>query len=220
MRIGAARGDIVPFVDEEGRGLLEAAVRAQCDAGDYDAAAAAAIRGYGPELLGFLVGVHASETDGADAFAEVCEILWRKLPDFAWGSTLRTWSYGIAKNVARTHRRDAARRRRRENPVGESALDEVVRLVRSDTISYLRTQQKTRLLALRDALDEEDRMLLILRVDRRLEWNDLVRVLAEGEGLAAMDDASVKKEAARLRKRFQILKERLREAAKREGLIE
>jgi RNA polymerase sigma-70 factor (ECF subfamily) len=207
-------------VDDEARRRLEESIRARCGTGDYDGAAAAAIRGYGPELLGFLVGVQASEVDGSDAFAEVCEILWRKLPAFAWESTLRTWAYGIAKNVSRTFRRDTARRRRRENPVGESAIEDVIRLVRTDTLTFLRTQQKTRLLALRDTLDEDDRMLLILRVDRGLEWNELVRVLADPDEGRAEDPAFVKKEAARLRKRFQLLKEKLREAAKREGLIE
>jgi RNA polymerase sigma-70 factor (ECF subfamily) len=62
-------------------------------------------------------------------------------------------------------------------------------------------------------------MLLVLRVDRNLEWNDLARVLAEGDdGTAPLADADVTREAARLRKRFQLLKEKLREMAKREGL--
>jgi RNA polymerase sigma-70 factor (ECF subfamily) len=34
-----------------------------------------------------------------------------------------------------------------------------------------------------------------------------------------VDDALLKREAARLRKRFQIVKDRLREMAKREGLV-
>jgi RNA polymerase sigma-70 factor (ECF subfamily) len=207
-------------VDEASRSRLEAEVRSLCAGADYDAAATAAVRGYGPELLGFLMGVHPSEIDASDAFAELCEVLWRKLPGFAWESTLRTWAYGIAKNVSRALRRQAGRRARRENPVGESALDDVVRAVRTETLTYLRTHQKTRLLALRDALPEEDRMLLILRVDRRLEWNDLVRVLGDADDGAPLDEGFVKREAARLRKRFQILKERLREAAKREGLID
>ena len=60
-------------------------------------------------------------------------------------------------------------------------------------------------------------MLLILRVDRRLEWVEIARVLAGDDGL--VDDTSLKREAARLRKRFQIVKDRLRDMAKREGLV-
>ena len=83
-----------------------------------------------------------------------------------------------------------------------------------------RTETKTRLQALRDALPEEDRMLLVLRMDRQLAWNELARVLAEADGDVPLDDAALAKEAARLRKRFQLVKDRLREQAKKEGLIE
>jgi RNA polymerase sigma-70 factor (ECF subfamily) len=209
-------------VDPAARDRLERDVRALCQRGDHSAAATMAIRGYGPEILGFLHAVHTSETDASDAFAELSEILWRKLPEFAWESTLRTWAYGIARNVSRVLRRNAGRRRRREGAVGDSALDGVADRVRTETLAHLRTQTKTRLQELRDSLPEEDRMLLVLRVDRNLEWNDLARVLAErnerDEGAAPLADADVTREAARLRKRFQLLKEKLREMAKREGL--
>jgi RNA polymerase sigma-70 factor (ECF subfamily) len=206
-------------VDGEGRERLEREVRALCDAGDHTAAATRALRGYGPEVLGFLHAVLSSEGDASDAFAELSEIVWRKLPDFAWESMLRTWVYGIAHNVVRTLRRDAARRRKREANVGESALENVAQAVRTETLAHLRTEKRTRLQSLRDALPEEDRMLLVLRVDRKLEWNELARVLAEGESEGPLDAAALTREAARLRKRFQLLKDRLREIAKREGLL-
>jgi RNA polymerase sigma-70 factor (ECF subfamily) len=207
-------------VDPEGRERLEREVRALCDGGNHAAAATRAIRGYGPELLGFLHAVHATETEASDVFAEVSEVLWRKLPAFAWESTLRTWAYGIARNVSRSFRRNAGRRRRRESPVDASALEEVAGAVRTETLAYLRTQTKTRLQALRDTLPAEDRMLLILRVDRKLAWNELARVLAEaGDGSAPLVDADITREAARLRKRFQLLKDNLREMARREGLV-
>ncbi len=69
-------------------------------------------------------------------------------------------------------------------------------------------------------------MLLVLRVDKKLAWNDLARVLAESEGAGAdrasapLSDAAVAKEAARLRKQFQLVKDRLRVLAKKEGLID
>jgi RNA polymerase sigma-70 factor (ECF subfamily) len=205
-------------VDEAVRTALESEVRALCEKQDFTAAATRVVRGYGPEILGFLHAIHPSETDANDAFAELSEIVWRKLPSFAWESTLRTWAYAIARNVSRTLRRDAGRRRKREaREGGDSALESVAGAVRTETLAYLRTQTKTRLQALRDELPEEDRMILVLRVDRRLEWNELARILA-GED-PPLDAQSVAREAARLRKRFQIVKERLREAAKREGLI-
>lgn len=97
--------------------------------------------------------------------------------------------------------------------------------MRTETLAFLRTEKKSRLQALRDSLPEEDRMLLVLRVDRGLAWNELARILAEGEP-GELDDGpqldalALTREAARLRKRFQLVKDRLRELARKEGLLE
>ena len=67
------------------------------------------------------------------------------------------------------------------------------------------------------AVDEADQLALVLRVDKGLPWNEVVHVLSEpGEEL---DDAAVRREAARLRKRFQLVKEKLRGWAQEEGLL-
>jgi len=207
-------------MDAQDREKLESDVHALCRQGDFNAAATLALRGYGPEVFGFLVAVHRSETEASDVFSELAEALWRGLPTFAWESSLRTWTYAIARNVARTRRRDAARRERRGPRTGDSALEGVAHAVRTETLAFLRTEKRTRLQALRDSLPEEDRMLLVLRVDRQLAWNDLSRVLHEADEGTPLDDAAIAREAARLRKRFQLVKDRLRELAKKEGLIE
>jgi len=204
-------------VDAVDRASLEREVRASCERGDRDGAATLAVRSYGPELFGFLLALHTSRGDASDCFSQVCEILWRKLPEFTWEHSLRTWAYAVARGVSRTHKRNAGRRLRREAPGEESVIEAVAQAVRTGTLPFLQTDKRTRLQALRDELPEEDRMLLILRVDRRLEWVEIARVLA-GDDVPA-DDASLKREAARLRKRFQLVKDRLREMAKREGLV-
>jgi RNA polymerase sigma-70 factor (ECF subfamily) len=204
-------------VDAVDRASLEADIRALCERGDQDGAATLAVRSYGPELFGFLLALHTSRGDASDCFSQLCEILWRKLPEFTWEHTLRTWAYAIARGVSRTHKRNAGRRLRRETPGQDSAIEAVAQAVRTGTLPFLQTEKRNRLQALRDELPEEDRMLLILRVDRRLEWIEIARVLAGDEG--PEDDASLKREAARLRKRFQIVKDRLRDMAKREGLV-
>jgi RNA polymerase sigma-70 factor (ECF subfamily) len=207
-------------VDEPARAELERQVREACNRGDLSAAVKLALNGYGPEFLGFLFAVHANEADANDAFSEVAEALWRGLPGFAWDSSLRTWAYAIARNVLRTSRRNAARRERRAPRVGDSALEQVAEQVRTQTLAFLRTEKRTQLQALRDALSEEDRMLLVLRVNRQLAWSDLARVLAEETPGTPLDDAALTRETARLRKRFQLVKDRLRELARREGLVE
>ncbi len=99
-----------------------------------------------------------------------------------------------------------------------SALEDVAQQVRTATLTFARTQTRSRLEKLRDELPPEDRELLVLRVDRGLAWDDLV--LAFHEGAAPIDDATRARESQRLRKRFQLVKERLRDMARRDGLVE
>jgi RNA polymerase sigma-70 factor (ECF subfamily) len=55
-------------------------------------------------------------------------------------------------------------------------------------------------------------------VDRALSWNELAMIMApEGEPLS---DQALKAESARLRKRFQLVKERLKKLAEQEGLLQ
>ncbi len=207
-------------MDESARAELERRVRGACLQGDLSAAVTLALKGYGPELLGFLVAVHGNEADANDAFSELAEALWRGLPGFAWDSSLRTWLYAIARNILRTNRRNAARRERRARRVGDSALEQVAEQVRTETLGFLRTEKRTRLQALRDALPEEDRILLVLRIDRQLAWDDLARVLVDDDRGTSLDGPALTRETARLRKRFQHVKDRLRELARKEGLVE
>ena len=192
---------------------LEAEVRRLCEAGELHAAAEHAVTGYGPELLGFLHGALGNEADAHDVFSQTTEDLWSGLPRFEWRSSLRTWLYVLGRHAAARHRRSPHRRRDRQVPL--SAAEEVAERVRTRTAAHLRTQVKDGFARLRDALEEEDRMLLILRVDRGLSWDDVARVL--GGELAADDDLS--RATARLRKRFQLLKQELRERAKAAGLV-
>ena len=190
--------------------MVERDVRALCDAGDHAGAATAALRGYGPELYSFLAAIHRDDAD--DVFADVSARIWRGLPAFGWQSSLRTWAYVIARNASLTARVKAKR---------EVALDDASEAhqlaveVRTATKSYLRTEAKTKFAAIRAELPLEDQELLILRVDRNLDWKELAQTLAEGE----LDDAALKREAARLRKRFSVLKEKLLEAGRAAGLV-
>jgi RNA polymerase sigma-70 factor (ECF subfamily) len=201
------------MMDESDRAAVDRDTRAALAKGDPDGAATIFLRAYGPEIFGFLVALHRDEAAAGDAFSAFAEGVWRGLPGFSWSSSLRTWAYAIARNVSVTARRREGRKQRREANVGASVLDEVEQVVRSATQTFLRTERRTRLEQLRDALPENDRALLVLRVDRKLSWNDLARVLADAP---LADDAAVVREAARLRKRFQLVKERLRASAGRE----
>lgn len=200
----------------EDRDEIEQKIEALCAAGDMNGAAAAIVRAYGPEILGFLTAQHRDELDADEVFSIWCERLLRGLPAFARQCSVRTWAYTLARNASHNHRRDERARQRRAVPMS-GALSDAAALVRTETRPYLRTEAKSKLAALRDALPPEDRMLLVLRLDKGLEWKDIAWVLLGDEALAS--DETLKRTAQRARKRFQILKDRLIEEGRRAGLI-
>jgi RNA polymerase sigma-70 factor, ECF subfamily len=77
---------------------------------------------------------------------------------------------------------------------------------------------KDRFQELRAQLPEADQALLILRVDRDLGWLELAEILLGPESDPTSEQ--LKTEAARLRKRFQLVKSRLRELVEEAGLLD
>ncbi|MGH7296105.1 MAG: RNA polymerase sigma factor [Polyangiaceae bacterium] len=203
-------------MSEESRPLApEERVRAMVSAGDVSRATTAVLRDLGPEVFGFLRGALGDEADADEVFAATSERIWRSLSAFRWQCTLRTWAYVIARNeIARFIQ---GKKRRNAGRVTPSELDHVVAAVRTETQSALRSEKRDKLRALRDELPVDDRTLLILRVDRGLEWEAIARAFLEDpEGCS---EEQIKREAARLRKRFQLVKRRLSDRAREEGLL-
>ncbi len=192
----------------------EREVRDLLQARRLDPAATLALRTYGPELYGFLAGQLGNEADTAEVFSQLAEDLWRGMPRFEWRCSLRTWLYLLARHAASRFRSSPWNRGGR---TGDSKLDAQIAEVRSRTEPWLRTDMKDRLRRLRDSLDPDDRLLLVLRLDRGLAWNE-VAVVTLGEEAASAE--ALRRESARLRKRFQDLKDELRVRARRAGLLE
>jgi RNA polymerase sigma-70 factor, ECF subfamily len=200
------------------RQALEEEVVALCARGEFEAAATRAISGYGPELLGFLAAVVGDVGAAEDVFSVLCEDLWRGLPSFERRASVRTWTYTLARHAAHRFWRRELKRADRQSPLdAESLVSRAAAQVRSSTMPWLRSATRDRLTELRESLPVEDQMILILRVDKQLNWDELTDVLHEG---APLDTAARKREAARLRKRFQLIKDRLRDQARREGLLD
>ena len=182
-------------------------------AGQLKDVATLAIEGYGPEVLSFLEMMLRDHADASDAFAQACEDLWKGLPRFEGRSSMKTWFYTLARHAA-------SRLRRSTHPGRHAALSEITDVaerVRSRTRPHLRTEIKHGFAAIRDALDDDDRMLLVLRVDRAMSWNDVARVMADESDSDSSE--STARIAARLRKRFQSVKDTIRERAIAQGLI-
>ena len=183
----------------------ERAIREALAAGDVNRATTAALRLHGPELLGFVVGMLADRDAANEAFAAFSERLWLSWPRFEWRCSLRTWCYRLIRHAAI----DVLRGQRQPGRVELSAAPELVQVaahVRTETLSILRTATRTQLERLRDELPHEDRALLILRIDRELEWREIALVLDSRVGHdLPEDEQALKRESARLRKRFQIV---------------
>ena len=192
---------------------LEDRIRSRIAAGDLRAAATAAVEGYGREVLGFLVAMLRDEHAASEVFSQACEDLWAGLPAFEARSSLRTWFYVLARHAAARFRRSPHRRGERRVPISE--LTDISEAVRTRTLPHLRTEVKSQVAAIRDELAEDDRSLLVLRVDRNMSWNDIARVLYPDDS----SDEGIARAAARLRKRFQFVKDELRARARAAGLI-
>ncbi len=200
----------------ETRDRLEAEVRRLCLKQDFNGATTAALRGYGPEIYGFLMGFHRAEEDAAEVFSLFSERVWKGMSTFEWGSSLRTWAYTIARNTSITYRGSAMKRARRFPAMPDgSFLSAIAEDVRSVTQSFLKTEVKDRVAKLRDSLSPEDQMLLVLRVDRKLAWLDLARILRDDAKPASAEELN--RESAKLRKRFQVIKEKLLELSRAVG---
>lgn len=187
---------------------IEAPIRAAAERADYEQAVTLALRVYGGELLSFLRAMARDADLGAEAFAEAAEDLWRGLPAFRWGSSLRSWLYKIARNALAQLRRDPRRRSERNLPL--SVAPEMENVVRTNTPFMQQTEVKDAFRELRAELAPEEYELLVLRLDRDMSWKDIARVLGDG---------NVEQDAATLRKRFERVRERLKKLARERGLL-
>ena len=171
-----------------------------------------ALEALGPEVHRFLGSALGDDVRTDDAFAETSERFWRSLARFEWRCSLRTWLYVIARREASRVRSGEQKRAR-----GRVRISELADLIAKVT-SKSRTggTRRTAIARLRDELPADDRDLLILRVDRELSWEEIACAFLEDEAAPA---ESVTREAARLRKRFQLVKDRIAVRAREEGLL-
>ncbi len=182
---------------------LEIEIRRRFDAGDLDGALTKAIEGYGAEVYGFLIGLARDADQAGDVFSATCERLWKYLPGYRWDGPIQVWFYRIARNeFLRAVKRPAPHVPISQVPAVAAAA---MAHVRSTTPIYMRTQIKEAFAKIRERLDPDDHMLLGLRLDRRMPWNEIAEIFG------AQDPATRTREAAALRKRFERLKEKLRD---------
>jgi RNA polymerase sigma-70 factor, ECF subfamily len=197
---------------------LDGQMKRACDVGDYAAAATLFIEHHGGEILAFLGARLRNPSSAEEVFAIFAEKLWIGLPSFEWRSTLRSWAYRLARNAANDYVQAAPNRPGRHVPLSQDPVRALFEeKVRTTTVVYRRSEVKDRMRDLRESLPDDDQMLLILRVDRGMDFRELAVALADRDAGLAADE--IDREAARLRKRFERVKARLRELAEEAGLI-
>jgi len=171
---------------------------------------------YGTEIYRFTRSLVRQEALAEDAYAAFCEYLVRGLPGFQWRSSLRLWLYRVARNASY---RTLNAIRRGEEPVGTLEDDEQLMAVeRTRTCTWRRTEVKEKFRALREQLSTEERLLLRLRLDQRLSWNEVARLMVEPDEEEPSAEELARRAAA-LRQKYQRLKEQLRTLAQSSGLI-
>jgi RNA polymerase sigma-70 factor (ECF subfamily) len=191
-----------------GPGELDDEVDAALASGVPVKGATAIARTLGPGLLGYLVAILHNEGDAREVFSQVLEEILTSIASFRGESSVKTWTYRIAWRTAMRYREAPERRRGRRLETAEvSALAEEARV---STASYQRTEVKDWLARVRATLSPEDQSLLTLRVDRRLSWAEVAEVMGAGDRAADL---------ARLRKRYERIKDELRLAAARDGVV-
>jgi RNA polymerase sigma-70 factor, ECF subfamily len=184
----------------------DAQVAALLERGEVDEAATVALQALGPALLGYLASL-LDEDDARDIFSVLAEDAWRGLPGFRFECSLRAWLFRLAWHAVSRFLRNPWRRR--VEPLPSSAASRLAASIAG--ASQLPGGRRDTLRALRKRLTPEEQTLLVLRVDKELEWNEVAEVLA-GSG-EPVDPAA-------LRKRFERIKDRLAALARAEGLLE
>jgi RNA polymerase sigma-70 factor (ECF subfamily) len=182
---------------------LDELTRRFLTAGEIEQATTLVLRELGPEILGFLSGV-LGDSDGDEVFSRLSEQLWRSFERFEGRCSVRTWSYSLARHEISRFRR--GERRHADGRVPISQFQEVLEEVRATRSTFAADRRRT-LIRLRDELPIEDRTLLILRMDRDLKWGEIALAFADDPQALSAEDA--KRESARLRKRFELVKKRL-----------
>lgn len=188
--------------NEQGRELaaFDTEVQALVHAGRERQAADLLLARLSPELRPFLHRLLGDVALADEAHSNTCERLWRGLATFRWECSLRSWSYIIARREASRCRARHARDGIQQTTL--SKADQVAARAGS-TSGTFSTTRRDQLDSLRASLSDEDRDLVVLRVERGLAWKDIAAAFLEDN---EANEENIGREAARLRQRFRAIR--------------
>lgn len=199
--------------DEQRR--LEEEIHHLCRRGELGRAAERVLQGYGPEIRRVMSGMLRDAEHSKEAFSAFSESLLKGLSRFRWESTCYTWLYRLARNACLQQVRSLATREQLASP---SMLPELSAQQRTSTDPWQQTTVKALFRALRERLEPQERLLLVLRVDQQLSWLEVARRMSELPEPPA--EEALSRRATALRQQFLRVKNRLRALAVEQGLLE
>ncbi len=155
------------------REISEATVR---DAAQGSVEAFEAIyKAYGPYVYNVVYRMLHHADDAQDVTQEVFVTVYRKLKTFGFRSSLKTWIYRIATNLAINH---AKKREREQNRT--VALDEKMESVLASNPADradVRHAQREQVSALLEVLNADQRACLVLRDFEGLSYEEIAQTL-------------------------------------------
>jgi RNA polymerase sigma-70 factor (ECF subfamily) len=175
---------------------LERLIGEHLDAADYDTAISIAAREYGPEIKGYLES-GVDEALAEDAYSAFEEAIVKGIRGFRRTCSFRTWAYVVAQNALR----QAYRRQLKFVRLDTSRGEKLPQPTNSTQSPFANTTNIGLVQRLRSQLNEEEQKLLVLRVDRKLQYSEISLILST-------PDAPIT--AGALRSRYHELKRKLR----------
>ena len=163
--------------------------------------------GHGHHIYAWLRGVMKDDHDADEVFNEFFLAVFEDIGSYRGDGPLKSWLYRVARNTAHTFWRN--RNQRREVPLGVD--DEVIQKARTSTKEWKKSTVKDAFQLLRLELSEEEQTLLILRVDRDMDWEDVARVFIDVNESTPSD--ALPKEVNRLKQQFSRVKKKLKKLA-------
>lgn len=167
------------------------------------------VRRYAAEIRAFFRSRTASRHSMEEVYSVFTEDVWKGLPQLRSDKHVRTWLYVVARNALSRHARFKRRWRLRYTFSGVESARTLPNELRQ---SYgTREGQLAKLTPLLSELSAPDRQLLEQRLEKALPWREIALQSARAAGDTS--EAFVTRESARLRKRYQLLLDTLRERA-------
>jgi len=180
----------------------ELRIREHCEEENFADATRLIFDEYGNEVRAFLNARTRNRVSMEDVFSAFSEDVWKGLPRFRFEGKVRSWVYTVARHALFRH---AKSRQRWGSRHVVSELDDLQMEVRRSMDSQL--GDFARLEPVLSGLEPGDRHLLEQRLVLSRPWREIAAEAVDGQTCSRGD---IERESARLRKRYQVLLERLR----------